>query len=91
MGLVDNTPTGKLILTVMLGFAEFERDMIVQRTQEGKAIAKTRAGFTEGRPPKYKEALVNLALDMLKEHTYKEVSKETGIPERTLRFYKNGR
>ena len=40
MGLVDNTPTGKLILTVMLAFAEFERDMIVQRTQEGKAIAK---------------------------------------------------
>jgi len=26
MGTVDNTPTGKLILTVMLGLAEFERD-----------------------------------------------------------------
>ena len=46
MGMVDNTPTGKLILTVMLGFAEFERDMIVQRTQEGKAIAKMKEGFT---------------------------------------------
>ena len=42
MGMVDNTPTGKLILTVMLGFAEFERDMIIQRTQEGKAIAKAK-------------------------------------------------
>ena len=39
MGLMDNTPTGKLIRNIMLAFAEFERDMIVERTQEGKAIA----------------------------------------------------
>ena len=40
MGLMDNTPTGKLIRNIVLTFAEFERDMIVERTQEGKAIAK---------------------------------------------------
>jgi DNA invertase Pin-like site-specific DNA recombinase len=40
MGIFDDTPTGKLLKNVMLAFAEFERDMIVQRTQEGKAIAK---------------------------------------------------
>lgn len=40
MDLMDNTPTGKLIRNIMLAFAEFERDMIVERTQEGKAIAK---------------------------------------------------
>ena len=40
MGLLDNTPTGKLIRNIMLAFAEFERDMIIERTQEGKAIAK---------------------------------------------------
>ena len=40
IGLVEDTPTGRLILNVMLAFAEFERDMIVERTQEGKAIAK---------------------------------------------------
>ena len=40
MGLIEDTPTGRLILSVMLAFAEFERDMIVERTQEGKAIAK---------------------------------------------------
>lgn len=39
LGVMDNTPTGKLIRNVMLSFAEFERDMIVERTQEGKAIA----------------------------------------------------
>lgn len=52
MGLVEDSPTGRLILTIMSGFAEFERDMIVERTQEGKAIAKQREDFREGRPPK---------------------------------------
>src|SRR5699024_4903283 len=50
MGLVEDTPTGRLILNVMLAFAEFERDMIVERTQEGKAIAKQDPDFREGRP-----------------------------------------
>ena len=50
MGMFDNTPTGKLMRTMMLAFAEFERDMIVQRTQEGKAIARQREDFREGRP-----------------------------------------
>lgn len=40
-------PTGKLILSVMSAFAEFERDMIVERTQEGKAIARQRDGQTK--------------------------------------------
>ena len=31
-------------------FSEFERDMIVQRTQEGKEIAKQKEGYHEGRP-----------------------------------------
>lgn len=50
MGVMDDTPTGKLIRTIMLGFAEFERDMIVQRTQEGKEIARSKGDFKEGRP-----------------------------------------
>lgn len=40
MGLVEDTPTGRLIFNVMLAFAEFERSMIVESTQEGKAISK---------------------------------------------------
>ena len=51
MGLIENTPTGRLILNVLLSFAEFERDMIVERTSEGKAIKKaTDPDFKEGRP-----------------------------------------
>ncbi len=45
MGLMDNTPTGKLIRNIMLAFAEFERDMIVERTGEGKAIARQRVAL----------------------------------------------
>lgn len=84
MGLVENTPTGKLIFSVMCAFAEFERDMIVERTQEGKAIAKTKEGFTEGRPKKYTKTQLNMALDLLEEHSYTEVEKMTKISKATL-------
>ena len=40
MGIADNTPMGKMMVTVMLAFAEYERDMIVERTQSGKAARK---------------------------------------------------
>lgn len=50
IGIMDNTPTGKLIRNVMLSFAEFERDMIVERTQEGKAIAREKGIRVDGRP-----------------------------------------
>lgn len=84
MGLVDNTTTGKLILTVMLAFAEFERDMIVQRTQEGKVIAKTKEDFTEGRPKKYTKAQLDHAMKLLDEYSYNKVSELTGISKSTL-------
>ena len=49
MGVMNNTPTGKLIRNIMFSFAEFERDMIVERTSEGKAIARQQDGYKEGR------------------------------------------
>lgn len=49
MGKLDNTPSGKLMRTVMLAFAEFERDMIVERTREGKEIARMNPDYKEGR------------------------------------------
>ena len=35
MGLVENTPTGRLVFNKLSSFAEFERDVIVERAQEG--------------------------------------------------------
>ncbi len=52
LGVMDNTPTGKLIRNIMLSFAEFERDMIVERTQEGKSIAREKGIRVDGRPKK---------------------------------------
>lgn len=52
LGIMDNSPTGRLIRNVMLSFAEFERDMIVERTQEGKAIAREKGIRVDGRPMK---------------------------------------
>lgn len=49
-------------MNILFSFAEFERDMIVERTQEGKAIAKTKEGFKEGRPKKYTDKQINQAL-----------------------------
>ena len=51
-GIIDDSPVGQLMMTMLFAFAQFERDMIVQRTAEGKCIAKQRPGFTEGRPRK---------------------------------------
>mgnify|MGYP001631156395 CR=1 FL=1 len=89
MGELNNTPTGKLIRTIFLAFAEFERDMIVDRTQEGKAIAKERAKqkgekFVEGRPDKFSSMQINNALQLLDKHSYSEVVKLTGISKSTL-------
>ncbi|KAB2384060.1 recombinase family protein [Bacillus toyonensis] len=89
MGLVENTPTGRLIFNILSSFAEFERDMIVERTQEGKALARQRDDFKEGRPRKHSKQQVQHALELLKTHTYKEVEAMTGIKKRTLINRKN--
>ena len=45
------TPHGRLMLTVLGGLAEFERELIKARTGEGRARAKAE-GVHMGRPPK---------------------------------------
>ena len=52
MGIIENTPIGRMIVTNLLAFAEFERAMIKERTQSGKAIAQTKEGWVDGRPRK---------------------------------------
>lgn len=84
IGILDNTPASKLIRNVFFAFAEFERDMIVERTQEGKAIARQQPGYREGRPPKYSKAQMRHALELLQDHSYTQVEKMTGISKSTL-------
>lgn len=85
MGLIDNTPTGKLITHILLAFAEYERDLIIERTQAGKEIARSKYGFRDGRPPidqKRKNFAVDLILNQNK--TYREVVELTGLSKSTL-------
>ena len=85
IGIIDESPAGKLIRNVMLAFSEFERDMIVQRTKEGKAIARTDPNFKEGHPKKFTEAQINHARELLKTNTYANVVAMTGISRSTLK------
>ena len=84
MGKMDNTPTGKLICQIMFAFAEFERDMIVERTQEGRAIARKHPNYHEGRPKKYSSKQIEHALELLENHSYTQVTELTGISKATL-------
>ncbi|CAM3611836.1 Resolvase domain [Polaromonas hydrogenivorans] len=50
LGMDTHTPTGKLMLTVLGGVAQFEREMMLERQREGVARAKA-AGKYKGRKP----------------------------------------
>lgn len=85
MGLMNDSPTGKLVRNIMFSFAEFERDMIVERMNEGKAVAKaSNPDYREGRKKKYSEKELDGAMELLEKHSYKEVAAMTGISKSTL-------
>lgn len=88
MGLIEDNPVGRLIATNLLAFAEFERSMIIERTQAGKEIAKTKQGFKEGRPAKYTKKQLDHALSLLSinegKYSYNEVVEITNISKSTL-------
>lgn len=87
MGLIDNTPTGKLMVTMLLAFAQFERDMIVERTSAGKAVAKaSNPEWREGRKKKQIDEKVFLKIvekNKKGELTVDECCTELGISKGT--------
>lgn len=85
MGKCDSTPMGKLMLTMLLAFAEFERDMIIERTQTGKDVAREKGIRVDGRPEKYTPEKIKLAMTLLDGgNSYKSVERMTGISKSTL-------
>ena len=89
MGVLSNDSVSALMTNILLAFAQFERDMIVQRTQEGKEIARNKAAergkkFKEGRPKLYSDSKIEKALSLLETSTYAEVVELTGISKSTL-------
>lgn len=81
------TPQGRLMFTLMAGISQFERDLIVQRTQEGLASARAR-GRNGGRPTKDKKD-IDVAIKMYnsKLHSVSEIEKTTGVSKATLYRY----
>lgn len=84
IGLLEDTPMGRFFLTTMLAVAELERNMIVERTQAGKEIARLRKDYKEGRPKKYTNDDLKYAISLLEFRSYREVIKLTGISKSTL-------
>ena len=87
IGLLENTSMGNFFITTLLAVAELERNMIIERTQAGKEVARTKAGFREGRPPLPREK-IQLEVSLLKNHIYREVEAMTGISKATLVRYR---
>ena len=59
------TPAGKMIMTVFGGSAEFERSLILTRTQEGREAALAR-GVAFGRPSKLRPDQKDVVRDLVK-------------------------
>ena len=85
LGILSNDSMNTLLRNILLAFAQFERDMIVQRTQEGKAVARAMdPNFKEGRPRKWDDEQLEHAMNLLQDHSYSQVVKLTGISKSTL-------
>lgn len=86
-----STPTGKLLVTVLSALCQFERDLTVQRTNEGLTAARAR-GRKGGRPPVDKKAIEKaLKLYDTKTISISEICEVCGISQGTLYKAKNER
>ena len=79
-----STPAGKLLFTLMSAVAQFERDVIAERTKEGLDAARAR-GHIGGRPrtnaQKVKQAV---KLYHTKQYTVRKIEELTGVKKATL-------
>ncbi len=84
VGLLEDTSYGRFFLTTLLAVAELERNMIAERMADGKAIAKQRDDYREGRPKVYERKQLDHAMALLQDHSYNQVVALTGISKSTL-------
>ena len=79
-----STATGKLLFTLMSAIAQFERDVIADRTREGLVAARAR-GRKGGRPKTNPESIKKaLKLYHTNQYTVKEIEDLTGVKKATL-------
>lgn len=85
------TANGRLAFGIFAAFAEFERELIAERTRAGLAAARAR-GRMGGRPRKMDRATLTMAMAAMAEPTAvaAEVARRLGITTTTLYTYVNG-
>lgn len=89
MGKLDNSPNGKLMRNIVASFAEFERDMIVSRMEEGKEYAKAHnPDYKEGRPKRRITDRYRKIYEFSKTHSIRETAQVTGVSESTVKRIK---
>ena len=59
--------------------------MIVERTMEGKEVARLKENYREGRPKKFRREQIEHVLNLLEDNSYSMVSDMTGISISTLK------
>jgi DNA invertase Pin-like site-specific DNA recombinase len=78
------SPAGRMVLTVFAGIAEFERELIRERTGTGR-IAAMKRGVRFGRPASLSVEQTSLAKRLIEEgKSAKEVAKTFGVNRSTI-------
>ena len=83
LGMDTQTPTGKLMLTVLGGVAQFEREMMLERQREGIAKAKS-AGKYKGRKPIAPERQQHVLRLAAEGATKTSIARQLGIGQATV-------
>lgn len=86
-----STPTGRLTFNIFGAFAEFERDLIRERTRAGLSAARAR-GHSGGRQRVIPQKKIDYALYLYRQRdkTVSQICEEVGISRASFYFYSKG-